>query len=188
MTTDPFYAYMQPILVSEGRGKLTNNLHDRGGVTIWGITETRARAAGYLGEMSAMTEDQALAIYRLYFWQQPQFDQIAAILPSLGVYLLDIGINTGPIVPGRFLQRLLNVLNRRGTLYPDVVVDGSCGALTRAALRAFRAVRSVGGGNGDAVLLGGLSGLVVANYVAIAEADQTQETNEYGWLSRALGA
>lgn len=181
---DAFSTYMQPILVKEGSGKLTNNVNDRGGVTIWGVTEVRARSAGYTGPMAAMTQDQALAIYRLCFWEQPQFDRIASILQPFGIYMLDVGINTGPQVPGKFLQRLLNVLSRRGELYQRVGVDGSCGPLTRAALIAYRAVRSHD--DGDAVLLGGMRGLVVAHYVEIAEADATQETNEYGWLARAL--
>lgn len=182
---DVFTGYMQPILVEEGRGKLTNNRDDRGGVTIWGITETRARAAGYTGAMADMTQDQAMSIYRLYFWEQPGFDKLAAILESVAVYMLDIGINSGPHTPSLMLQRLLNVLSLRGTLYPRITADGSCGAMTRAALLAYRAVRSQGGDDGDGVLLAALRGLVVARDVEIAEGDPTQETNIYGWLRRA---
>ena len=37
---------------------------DRGGKTIWGITEAVARANGYTGDMRAMPRSTAVAIYR----------------------------------------------------------------------------------------------------------------------------
>lgn len=180
-----FITYMQPILQEEGRGRLTNNIADRGGVTIWGITEKVARAAGYTGAMADMTLQQAMAIFKLFFWTQPGFDQISLIMPDLGRFMLDIGINCGPTVPSMHLQRALNVLNNQGRLYTDLGVDGHCGAMTRAALNAYRMIRNAD--KGDAVLLGIMRSLAAVRYIEIAESDKTQETNEYGWIAaRAL--
>lgn len=183
---DIFLAYMQPILAKEGRGRLTNNPADRGGLTIWGVTEKVARAAGYSGEMAAMTMEQALAIFRALFWIQPGFEALAGDYPELGRYMLDLGINLGPSVPSKALQRCLNVLNARGTLYPDLIVDGHCGLITRHSLSAYRAYRS--DQSGDAVLMAMIRGLAAARYIEIAEADETQESNEFGWQrNRMLG-
>lgn len=183
--TDPFDLLILPILAEEGMGTLTTDPDDNGGTTIWGITEDTARSVGYIGDMSAMTQVQATAIYRMVFWSKPAFDQIYAIQSKLATYMLDIGINTGPDVPGTFLQRCLNVLNNGGTLYPDLEVDGKCGALTRAALTAYRAVRV--NDNGDDVLLGMMRGLAVNFYIELAEAQPVDEKYEYGWVrNRAL--
>jgi typhoid toxin secretion A len=183
---DLFLDYMQPILTKEGRGRLTNNPNDRGGLTIWGVTEKIARAAGYSDPMMSMTIEQALAIFRALFWIQPGFDAIADDYPALGRYMLDLGINGGPAAPSKALQRCLNVLNGRGSLYADLLVDGHCGLITRHCLSAYRAYRA--DQNGDEVLMAMMRGLAAARYIEIAEGDETQESNEFGWQrNRILG-
>lgn len=183
---DVFEGYMQPILLKEGLGTLTDNPDDKGGVTIWGITEARARAAGFTGPMAGMTQTAALAIYRLYYWQQPGFDRIAGVFADLACYMLDVGINCGPHVPSAFLQRALNALSQNGKLYAPLTVDGQCGAMTRAALTAYLRARM--NQNGETVLLQLVKSLMAVHYLEIAEADPSQQANEFGWLShRAFG-
>lgn len=183
---DPFLAFIQPVLVLEGGGILTDNPADSGGQTIWGIDEATARDAGYTGAMADMTVDQAIAIYRTRFWTRPGFDKIYAILPQLALYMLETGINLGPAVPSAFLQRGLNVLNNQSKLYANVSVDGLAGSLTRAALASYRIARP-SSERGDEVLMGVMRALAVVDYISIAEANVTQEVFEYGWLrDRAL--
>jgi lysozyme family protein len=182
---DIFATTMPVILAKEGLGRLVDHPADRGGPTIWGITEARARSAGYTGPMASMMLDQALAIYRRYYWAEPHFDQIADIFPDLGKLLLDLGINNGPITAGKFLQRSLNVLNIGPG--PDLVVDGVCGSMSRASLVAFRSLRSTQGG--DALLLNLIRALAAVRYVEIAENDKSQRVFEFGWLAnRAFGS
>jgi lysozyme family protein len=182
---DPFIALILPVLRQEGMGTLTNDPYDPGGVTIFGVTEAIARAGGYTGAMANMTEDQAVAIYRTIFWQQPHFDLIYAIIPTLAGYMLDIGINLAPAEAGKFLQRSLNVLNNAETLFADLDVDGNCGAKTQAALKAYRVVRAAQ--DGDLVILGMVRAMAVIRYVELAEANTNDERYEYGWQrARAL--
>lgn len=183
---DSFIAYILPILAMEGAGTLTDNPADSGGVTIWGITEAVARAAGYTGAMADMSPGEAEAIYRQDFWVDPQFDQIDPLMPSLADFLLESGINLGPATPSTYLQRALNVLNNQGMLYPTVAVDGVCGAETRAALTSYLSVRAQDGGL--AVLMGVMRSLAAVHYIEIAESNPSQAVFEYGWLRmRALG-
>jgi len=175
---DPFLGYMRPIVLKEGGAKVTNDAADHGGLTKWGITEARARAAGFTRPMETMTLDEALEIYRVYFWRQPQFDLMAGVSEPLALFMLDIGINCGPAWPGRFLQRCLNVLNQQQRTWPDLSVDGQCGAMTRAAVATFKAAR---GADGEKVLLGMMRALASVRYIEIAEADPTQERFEFGW-------
>jgi lysozyme family protein len=182
---DPFVALILPVLQEEGMGTLTNDPNDPGGVTIWGVTEAIARAAGYVGPMGAMTKDQAIAIYRTVFWQQPHFDLISALIPTLAAYMLDIGVNLSPAEAGKFLQRSLNVLNNAETLFADLKVDGTCGAKTQAALKAYRVVRAAQ--DGDLVILGMVRAMAVIRYVELAEAKPGDERYEFGWQrARAL--
>lgn len=182
---DPFIFLILPVLRKEGMGTLTNDPNDSGGTTIWGVTEAIARSAGYTGPMADMTEDQAIAIYRTIFWQQPHFDAIHTIIPTLAVYMLDIGINLAPAEAGKFLQRSLNVLNNAETLFADLKVDGNCGAKTQAALKAYRVVRAAQ--DGDLVILGMVRAMAVLRYVELAEANTGDERYEYGWQrARAL--
>jgi len=185
---DLFLDYMTPIIAKEGGDKYTDDPTDRGGKTKWGVTEATARAAGYGGRMQDLTLEQALAIYRLFFWTQPGFDQIAALSPALGVLMLDLGVNCNPMVPSKHLQRTLNVLNRQGADWPDLAVDGHCGAATRYALRQLKIVR---GEEGERVVIALMRAMAGVRYVEIAEADPTQEKYEYGWLRTrafAIGA
>jgi lysozyme family protein len=184
---DDFTAYIMPILVLEGGGTLTDDPADGGHVTIWGITEDTARAAGYTGAMADMTQAQAIAIYRSVFWQRPGFDRVDAVFKELAQYMLETGINLGPDVPSAFLQRGLNVMSNQGSLYPNIEVDGRCGALTRAALAAYRAARPASE-SGDVVLMGVMRALAVETYIEIAEANPSQQVFAFGWLrDRALG-
>lgn len=177
---DPFPDLIRPIMGLEGG--YSYDPADRGGATAYGVTEVAARAAGYTGDMTIMTVEEATAIYRTNYWVGPQFDTLYPLFPALAELLLNIGINMGPTVPARFLQRTLNVLNA-GSIFSDLGVDGICGAHTREALRTYGRVR---GNEGLAVLLGAVRSLVVARYVELVEANHTNRKFTYGWLRRGL--
>lgn len=153
--------------------------HDRGGPTCWGITEQVARAYGYRGDMRELPRSTALAIYRERYWLEPRFDQVAVRSTLLGEELLDTGANLGPSVASTLLQRWLNGFNRRQRAYPDIRVDGRIGPMTLYALDQFIAYRGV---EGIGVLHRALNCSQGEKYLALAEADETQESFLYGWV------
>lgn len=182
-TTDRFRALIDDVLAREGG--YSNNPADKGGETMWGVTIARARAAGFNGAMRSMTRDQAIEIYRLYYWTQPAFDRIDEIDPALAERLFDAGINCGTGRAGQWLQRVLNVMNGQGSLYADMIVDGQCGAITRAGLGSFIQRR---GQEGKGVLREAVKSLQAAHYLELAEGDASQEAFIYGWMrSRIVG-
>lgn len=175
-----FDMYIKATFLKEGGEKYTNNPLDRGGPTKWGITEVRARASGYNGEMVDLPYEVAYNIYQTSFWLEPQFDQITVMFRRLGAYMLDTGINCGPHVPAMWLQRSLNVLNGQGKLWPDVAVDGAAFRMTRFALSKFLIQR---GEEGRRIMLDMMEAMAGVRYIELAEKNQTQEAFEFGWLS-----
>lgn len=165
-------------------GGYANNPADRGGPTRWGITQAVARAYGYAGEMRVLPRDTAIEIYAKRYWLEPGLDRIAELAPTLAAELFDTGVNMGAATAITFLQRALNVLNRRGRDYADIAVDGRSGTITINALKALLRVRA---GDGERVLTLVCDALQGARYVAIAEADVTQEDFVFGWIAKRVG-
>src|SRR3546814_15941930 len=54
-------------------GRYSNHPADRGGETMWGITERVARRHGYTGPMRALPRAKAVAIYRQEYAIDPGF-------------------------------------------------------------------------------------------------------------------
>lgn len=159
---------------------------DRGGPTRWGITEAVAREAGYLGEMREFPVEYAREIYRDKYFIRPGFDKVAELSPAVADELTDTGANMGPVRAVQFLQRALNAFNRKGLDYPDIQADGLVGPATLRALKAYLDKRR--SQNGEAVLVRALDCLQGAKYIAIAEADTSQEAFVFGWISSRVGA
>ncbi len=154
---------------------------DRGGKTIWGITEAVARRNGYVGDMRSMPRSTAVAIYRSEYAIKPGFAKVAEIYPRIGEELFDTGVNMGPARPSLWLQEWLNALNQGGKLYADIAEDGRIGPGTLAALAAYKKHR---GAEGEVRLLAGLNADQGVRYKQIARANPSQEAFVYGWLGR----
>lgn len=165
-------------------GGYSDHPADRGGATRWGITEAVARAHGFAGDMRVFPRDEAAAIYRRLYWQRPNLAAIDKRAPALAAELFDTGVNMGPAVGARFLQRALNALNRNARDYPDIAIDGAIGPATLAALDAFLAQR---GAAGEAVLRKAIEALQGERYLALAESRPANEAFLYGWLANRIG-
>lgn len=175
--------YIDDLIKREGG--YVDHPSDRGGPTNWGVTEAVARAYGYRGPMQAMPRTLAEEIYFKRYWTEPRFNQVEQLSPILADEMLDTGVNMGTQWPGRFLQRALNVLNERGTVYPDLTVDGRIGAMTLDALRRYLARRK--GEKGVLVMLRLMDAQQAMRYLEIAEGKQTQEDFMFGWVAHRIG-
>ena len=72
------------------------------------------------------------------------------------------------------LQEALNLMNRNGKNFKDLVVDGAIGNKT---IKAYNKVDKD-------ILLKVLNGLQFMNYVRICKKDKTQERFFNGWMKR----
>lgn len=170
--------------VIKREGGYVNHALDRGGPTNWGVTEQVARSFGYTGDMRQMPRATAVSIYLRRYWTNPGFDKIADRDPALAEELFDAGVNMGPAMAGKFLQRALNVLNHRADHYPDIATDGALGPMSRHALDSYQQRR--GKDEGGRVLRWLVKALRTVRYVDIMEANPTQEVFGYGWIARQV--
>ena len=164
-------------------GGYVNHPDDKGGPTKWGITEKVARAHGYQGDIRDLTRGQALEILEADYWYGPRFHKVASLSPEIAAELCDTGVNMGPSVASRMLQRWLNVFNLRGKLYPDMDADGRIGPRTLNALRAYLKNRSR---DGELVLVKALNCTQGERYLELAEKREANKSFVYGWMKERV--
>jgi lysozyme family protein len=175
--TDYFSPVWKKTLAVEGG--YSNNADDPGGKTRWGITEGVARFAGYTKDMAELDQETAKGIAKKSYWDALKLDEVAELSPSVAAELFDTSYNCGVGTAGQMLQRSLNALNRGGSDFSDLTVDGKIGSATVAALRSYLAKR---GSNGELVLLRALNSLQGSRYVQLAERNPSLETFVFGWF------
>lgn len=157
-------------------GGFSDHPADKGGPTMYGVTQAVARANGYTGQMRDMPLATAQNIYRKRYFVDPGFESIYLLSPAIAEELFDTGVNMGTSVPGPWLQRLLNVFNDART---DLVVDGKIGPATIVALRLFLNKR---GSEGETVIVRGLNCLQGCRYIELTEKREQNRAFVYGWL------
>lgn len=165
-------------------GGYSNHINDSGGETNFGITKTVARENGYTGHMLNMPKTVAEAIYYKRYITEPKFDKVLLISRKIGEELIDTGVNCGVAVASRFLQEALNSFNKRGSLYPDVIVDGALGDKTFTALSSY--LKHRGAIQGERVMLKALNCLQGARYIQLGVLNQKNEDFTYGWIDNRI--
>lgn len=157
-------------------GTYSDHPADKGGPTMYGVTQAVARANGYTGAMREMPMSVATSIYRKKYFIDPGFESIYLLSPAIAEELFDTGVNMGTSIPGPWLQRLLNVFNDAKT---DLVVDGRIGPATITALRLYLNKR---GSEGETVMVRGLNCLQGCRYIELTEKREQNRAFIYGWL------
>lgn len=165
-------------------GDYSNHPADKGGPTRWGITEAVARASGYAGDMRNLPRDFAAAVYTRKYINDPGFNRVLAVSRTIGEEMIDTGVNMGASLPGPWLQRILNALNQQARTFPDLVVDGSIGPATIAALRSVLEQR---GYSGEVAIARALNCLQGARYLEITEKRPANEAFFFGWMVNRVG-
>lgn len=136
-------------------GLYDNNPNDPGGETFKGIA--RRSHPGWAGwaridqyktadpfpavlEHDKVLHQNVLRLYKAEYWDKVRGDTIES--QDIAAELLDMSVHMGVRRAVMFLQRSLNALNRRATLWPDIVVDGDMGTMTERALSKYEALEA----------------------------------------------
>ena len=152
-----------------------NDPADRGGETNYGITAKTLRAAVRVGivsettRISTLTLDEAKKIYRCFYWDALRLDRITDC--EIAAEVFDTAVNMGLVEAVRIAQRALNYLGE------NLGVDGILGPKTLDALERWSRKDS-------RALFVCLNGLQFMRYVALVEADPTQQGFARGWTRR----
>lgn len=166
--------------IIDREGGYVNDPQDSGGETMYGVTRAVARDYGYTELMVDLPRETAFSIYEDMYWDSVRAGEVLRLSSAVAAELVDTAINTGPVPAVRFLQRALNVLNRKGTLYPDIQVDGRMGPASLGALRLYLRVRS------ESALVRALNCLQGTYYIELAERREKDERFVYGWLQQRV--
>lgn len=153
---------------------------DSGGETNFGITVAVARQHSYIGPMRDLPRSIAFNIYTDRFWDIIRADDLAKLSEAVAEEVVDTSVNMGPNRAGKFLQRALNVLNNKGSLYRDLTVDGAVGPATISALRGYL------NGRDEETLVKALNCLQGAFYITLAERREKDERFVYGWFKNRV--
>jgi lysozyme family protein len=125
--TGAFGRSLNIVLSLEGDGAVTNDPHDPGGVTRWGIS----KRAYPMIDVEGLTFDEAAGIYRRDYWDKVGCEEFPE---PVALVLFDAAVNQGPGPAIRLLQAALGVH-----------VDGIVGHTTLAAARDQPTVGTLSG-------------------------------------------
>jgi lysozyme family protein len=120
--------------------------------------------------------DAVKKFYKEKYWDINLLDYLSS--QEVANEMFDTGVNMGTHRAAKFLQQALNLLNKNGKLYADIVVDGKIG---RNTLKAFNACINY---RGDEYLYKILNILQGNHYLEYMSKSPTQEKFAYGWLKR----
>ncbi len=171
-------------------GGYSNNPLDKGGETYKGISRRNFHnwsgwntIDNYQGANVYLLNQQLNAdndlqnavksFYKKEFWDVLKLDVV--INERTAIELFDTAVNMGTGTAALFLQRSLNVTNKNGKEYSDLKLDGQIGQKTLSVLNNHLRPNDV---------LKILNTLQGAKYIAICEANPTQEVFLSGWLKR----
>ena len=163
-------------LITEIEGKsYSNDADDAGRETLYGFSKKYHPEIDFAN----FTYEDAIKKYYRDYWFQRGLNKVAEIYFDIAAELFEAGVNISRSKSTKYFQRLLNVFNKQGELYPDIAEDGNIGEQTIHALLKFYSHR---GHEGIVVLLKSLNHLQGSYYIERAIAREINEKFVYGWL------
>jgi len=155
-------------ITEELEGGYSNHIDDRGGATMYGITESVARAYGYKGPMSELPKSLSKEILKHEYWDRIKLDEVNDDL--LAQLMFDASVNHGQGTAVKMAQKAYNVLSAS-----PIKVDGVIGPQTLSALNEHP----------KPFMLKLWFLFVRADYYkGIVSRDQSQKTFIRGWTNR----
>ena len=179
------------LITSNIEGKYSNDPSDPGGETYKGIARNKNPYwEGWIILDSYKTQpnfpknmynDKQLdskveSFYKTKYWDINNLDEFTS--QTIANEMYDTGVNMGVGKAAHFLQTTLNVLNKNGTIYPDIPEDGKVGPNTLQTLNTCI------GRVGEEVIYKILNILQGSHYIDIMVKNPTQEKYTLGWFSR----
>jgi len=118
--------------------------------------------------------------YREQFWDPVAGDYIHE--QELADELFDTAVNLHPVRAVTFLQEALNVLNKNGRWYEDIVADGKMGPSTLDTLESYLTAS----GSDTALLLKIMNILQGNHYITAMKSSPVKEKYARGWINNRV--
>lgn len=106
-------------------GSYSDHPSDKGGKTMWGVTERVARSHGFTGDMRTLTRDDAKRIYRADYWEPVRADELPH---QVRFDVFDGAVNSGVKQSIKWLQQASDLTG--------LEVDGVFGRQTLSAVNS----------------------------------------------------
>ena len=116
--------------------------------------------------------------YKQHYWDKFLGDEISEQGAEIAREMFDTGVNMGVSRAVKFLQQGLNLLNRNGKSYHDIIVDGGFGPATLETLQKYLKKDKPGH------LLKIMNILQGSHYINFMTKSPVQEKYARGWLNR----
>jgi len=125
---------------------------------------------------STRLQNEVEDFYKKKYWDVNKLDDVDS--QDVAEEMFDTGVNMGTGRASKFLQECLNYLNRNGSLFNDLVVDGAIGPASLGALKTI-----LNGGD-EKILLTMLNVCQGRHYMEYMRKSPTQEKYARGWFKR----
>jgi lysozyme family protein len=121
-------------------------------------------------------QNSVYSFYKEKYWNVNKLDDVDS--QDIAEEMFDTGVNMGTGRAAKFLQKSLNYLNRNGSLYDNLSVDGAIGP---ASLGALKIVLNDGD---ERVLLTMMNVLQGQHYMNYMDSSPSQKKYARGWFKR----
>jgi len=144
----------------------------------WTTIDSKKSDSNFPGCLDDIDElqDSVHAFYKAKYWDVNKLDDVPS--QAVGEEMFDTGVNMGTGRAAKFLQKSLNYLNRNGSLYPELTVDGAIGG------KSLSALDKVWHDGDEKVLLTMLNVLQGQHYMNYMDSSPSQKKYARGWFKR----
>lgn len=176
-------------------GGYANNPLDSGGETYKGIARkhnpqwlgwmpidsikskygTKASIIDAYARKDLALQNQVQKLYKSNYWDTVNLDNVNS--QDIANTLFDVSVNMGYSVAARFLQEALNLCNKNGHSYPDILVDGKIGNIT---------LNTLNNKANEKAIFNTINLLKGEKYIEIMRANKSQENFWTSWLKRVI--
>lgn len=143
----------------------------------WELVDSHRDSATFKQDLTDDEDLQQLVkeFYKANFWDVNGLDNFSSQIVANEMF--DTGVNMGVGRAAKFIQISLNFLNKNGSIYEDLEIDGKLGNKTFSALKIILDKE-------ESLLYKFLNVLQAQHYMNYMKDSPTQEKFARGWFSR----
>lgn len=155
-----------------------HNPNWKGWIIIDQIKHNYGNTASLINKYAALDislQNLVKSLYKSNYWDTVNLDKVNN--QDIANTIFDVSVNMGYSVAARFLQEALNLCNKNGLSYPDILVDGKIGNIT---------LNTLNNKANEKAIFNTINLLKGEKYIEIMRANKSQENFWASWLKRVI--